>query len=74
MDVLKVVYPQYWLKSSCEETFPMHLALSKGFYCQPKKLGPTQTWISIVIDANILDLQCFFFKITMLFNAQWAMD
>jgi hypothetical protein len=33
MNALKVVYLQYWLKFSCEETLLMHLALSKGFYC-----------------------------------------
>jgi len=56
MDALKVIYPQYWVKFSCEETFPIHLAFLKGFYYQPKKLGSNQTWILAVIDANILDL------------------
>ncbi len=44
MDALRLVYPQYLLKSSCE-TFFIHLALLKGFYCQPWKLGSNQTWI-----------------------------
>jgi hypothetical protein len=43
MDVLGLVYPQYWLKPSCEQTFPIHMAILKGFYSQPKKLGSSQT-------------------------------
>jgi hypothetical protein len=43
MDVFGLVYPQYWLKPSCEQTFPVHMAILKGFYSQPKKLGSSQT-------------------------------
>jgi len=68
MDALDVVYPQYWFKSSCEVTFLVHMAILKG----SKKLGSTQTWIPLVLDVNILELQPSFFKITMMFNAQWA--
>jgi hypothetical protein len=50
------------------------MAILKRFYCQPKKLGSTQTWILLVLDVSILDLQSSFFKITMMFNVQWAMD
>ncbi len=32
MDVLGVVYPQYQLKSSWGVTFPVHVAILKGFY------------------------------------------
>jgi hypothetical protein len=39
MDALGLVYPQYWLKSTCEETFPIPLAILKGVYYQFKKLG-----------------------------------
>jgi hypothetical protein len=39
MDALGLVYPQYWLKSTYEETFPIHLAILKGVYYQFKKLG-----------------------------------
>ncbi len=35
----RLVYLQYQFKSSCEETFSIHMALLKMFYCQPKKLG-----------------------------------
>jgi hypothetical protein len=50
------------------------MAILKGFYYQPKKLEPTQTWIPLVLLVNIIDLQSSFFKITMMFNAQWAMN
>jgi hypothetical protein len=50
------------------------MAILKGFYNQPKKLGSSQTWIPTILDVNILDMQSSFFKITMMSNAQWAMD
>jgi hypothetical protein len=46
----------------------------KDFYCHPRKLGSTQIWILFIIDEETLDLQWLFEKITMIFNAQWAMD
>jgi hypothetical protein len=55
MDVLSLVYPEQWPKSSYEETFPIHMTIVKGFYFQPKKIKSTQTWISKVLDVNILD-------------------
>ncbi len=72
MDALGVVYPQYWFKSSCEVTFLVHMATLKGSYCPLKKLGSTQTWMPTILDVNILDSQPSFFKIKMMFNAQWA--
>jgi hypothetical protein len=48
MDALGVVYLQYWPKFSCQVTFLIHMAILKGFYRQPKKLGCTQTWINII--------------------------
>jgi hypothetical protein len=50
------------------------MAILKGFYYQPKKLGSTQTWIPSILDVNIMDLQLLFFKIIMMSNVQWAMD
>jgi len=32
MDALGLVYPQYWLKPSFEQTFFLHMAILKGFY------------------------------------------
>jgi len=74
MDVLGVVYLQYKLKSSCEVTFFVHMTILKRFYYQLKKLGSIQTWILVVLDVNILNLQYFFFKITVMSNAQCTMD
>jgi len=42
-------------------------------YYQPRKVISSKTWILIVLDANILDLQTSF-KITLMSNVQWAMD
>jgi len=50
------------------------MAILKGFYYQPKKLGSTQTWIPSIVNVNIIDLQSYFLKITMMSNVQWAMD
>jgi hypothetical protein len=52
----------------------MHMAILKGFYYQPKKLGSTQTWFPSIVNVNIIDLQSYFFKITIMSNAQWATD
>jgi hypothetical protein len=49
------------------------MAILKGLYYQPKKLGSTQTWIPPIVNVNIIDLQYYFFKITIMSNAQWAM-
>jgi hypothetical protein len=62
MDILWLVYSQYGLKSLCEQTFPIHMAILKGIYYQPKKIGLTQTYIPIILDVNILDLQFYFFQ------------
>lgn len=59
MDALRLVYLQYWFKSSCEETFSIHMVLLKMFYCQPEKLRSNQTWILTIIDVDILNLQFF---------------
>jgi len=74
MDVSTVVYLQYWLKSTCESSFPTHMDVLKKFYYQFKKLGSSQTWIPLDLNANILDLQTSFFKLTLMSNVQWAMD
>ncbi len=50
------------------------MVVLKGFYYQPKKLGSTQTWIPSLVDVNIIDLQSYFFKITMMSKTQWPMD
>jgi hypothetical protein len=60
MDVLGMIYPWYWLKSTCEETLFGHMAMLKGCCYQPRKLGSTQTWIWIIFDLDILHLQSFF--------------
>jgi hypothetical protein len=38
------------------------MAILKGFYYQPKRLGSTQTWIPSILDVNIMDLQSSFFQ------------
>jgi hypothetical protein len=46
----------------------------KKNYTLPRKLGCSKTWIPTILDANILDLQASFFKITLMSNVQWAME
>jgi len=36
MDVLGIVYPQYWLQGDCETSFPKHLAIIKTIFCSSK--------------------------------------
>jgi hypothetical protein len=32
LDVMGIVYPQYWLQENVKVTFPQHLENLKGFY------------------------------------------
>ncbi len=70
MDALGLVYPQYCLKPSFEQTFFLQrfLQLAQEAWIIPN-LDP-----SYQLYVNIWDLQSYFFKITMMSNVQRAMD
>jgi len=42
MNALRLVYLQYWLKFSCEETFTVHLVILKGLIVSPRSLDQTK--------------------------------
>jgi hypothetical protein len=73
MDAMGVLYPQYWTSPTAMSTFPQHLEVLKRVYGQPKRLKDERI-VPALIDAHRLSKQSSFFKISMLNNAQWAVD
>jgi hypothetical protein len=43
MEVLGVVFLQYWLMPNCEKFFKKHINVVKSHYCSPKRIVPHQT-------------------------------
>jgi hypothetical protein len=39
MDAMGIVYPQYWLQTNANVTFPQHLEVLKNFYCSSHPCG-----------------------------------
>ena len=73
IDVLGVVYLQYWMSSIAVETFPQHLEVLKCIYGQPKQVKE-ELIILALIDVHWLSKQSSFLKISMLNNAQQVVD
>lgn len=73
IDALGVVYLQYWMSSIAVETFLQHLEVLKCIYGQPKQVRE-ELIIPALVDVHWLSKQFFFLKISMLNNAQRAMD
>ncbi len=46
MNVLGIIYSQYWLQTNSEFTFVDHLALIKQHYGIKKKVGIDGKWVS----------------------------
>jgi hypothetical protein len=65
MNILGIIYPQYWLQLDCESTFVDHSALIKHHYCTTKKVGTNGKWVSEPFSGDVLDLHNFLFKLTM---------
>ncbi len=75
MDVLEIVYPQYWLQAYCETTFSKHLVIIKTTFCSSKThlLDGVETFVLEVLNANDLDSQQGMFKLTMKSNVAACM-
>lgn len=71
MDVLGIVYPQYWVVATTDDTFSQHMAILKAFYGVAKKLDQRNV-VSIVIDSQLIDVQSSFFKMSMKSMCMWA--
>lgn len=57
LDVLGIVYPQYWLLSNAEDKFRKHLAVLKKFYGEAKHIvgGEKNKVVPAMLDAWQLD-------------------
>jgi hypothetical protein len=73
MNVLGIIYPQYWLQLECESTSMDHFASIKYHYCITKKVGTNGKWVSEPLSRDVLDLHNFLFKLTMKNQATKAM-
>lgn len=77
MCAMGICYTQYWLTNTFKATYPVHIATLTIFYGTIKKLciiTNTETkdveWMPPPLDICNLELQSFFFKTTMISNAQ----
>ena len=73
MDALGIVYPQYWVSPIATDTFLQHLDVLKCWFGVPKRLKGDFV-VPTLIDAQRLAEQSSFFKLSMLNNAQWAVE
>jgi hypothetical protein len=70
MNVMGIIYSQYWLNFQAKETFQGHLVLLKAQFCFEKfiDLENEQVKITTLLDESKLDLATSLFKITMQSN------
>jgi hypothetical protein len=73
MDVLRVVYPQYWLNESASETFGQHLDVLKQSFGVSKRVKEDFV-VPALLDVQYLANQPAFFKLSMLSNSQWIIE
>jgi hypothetical protein len=58
MDVLGIVYPQYWSQLDCEMSFPKHLQVIKATFCSSTQfVDGVETFAFEVLNTNDLDSQ-----------------
>jgi hypothetical protein len=62
MEVLGVVFRQYWMMENYEESFKKHIVMIKAQYCYLKRMGLDPTLVPKVLSFMSLDLQMLFFK------------
>jgi hypothetical protein len=62
MEILGVIFCQYWMIENYEESFKKHIVVIKAQYCYFKKIGLDQTLVPKVLSFMFLDLQMSFFK------------
>jgi len=75
MEVLRVVFPHYWMTVNYDKSFKKHINVIKVQYYYPKKIGPNQTLVPKVLFFcfGSLDLHMSFFKLTMKNNVASTM-
>jgi len=73
VDVMGIVYPQYWLETNTNVTFPRHLEVLNFFYCNPHPCGQPKDdkfvpMVVIIISSWDLNVQQSLLKFTMKSN------
>lgn len=76
MDAMGIMYPQYWLQSGAEETFPRHLSILMEYYCEPKLIEAEKVkrLVPPIVDRHSLETQQGLFKLAMVNNAKKCME
>jgi hypothetical protein len=80
MEALGIVFPQYWLQDKCDELFPVHLQVIKGWFCRMRTMAVGSgeerqvKQVAAPLDKHQLDLQLCLFKLTMKSHAAKAME
>lgn len=80
MNAFAIVFPQFWLQSTCDELFPLHMSTLRahfvvvGFVNRGSVEEPRIVQIDPLLDARTLSLQTSLFKLTMKSNAWSAME
>ena len=55
MDALGIVYPQYWVLTTIDDTFSRHSAVFEAFYKVAKKLDQGNV-VHALIDSQLIDV------------------
>ena len=80
MNAFSIVFPQFWLQSTYDELFPLHMNTLRahfsvvGFINCGTAEEPRIVQIDPLFDAWILGLQTSLFKLIMRSNAKLAME
>ena len=76
LDVLRVVYPQYWLQRDCEASFWKHLIVFKDFYDEPRFIvhDGVQSIAPPILDKYHLESEQPLFEMAMVANSPWVME
>jgi hypothetical protein len=76
MEVLGIVFPQYWKNPDYDTLFPVHMQVIKKWHCDMKEINfgegskKVTTQVAQFLDSYKLDLQTILFKLTMKSNAE----
>lgn len=73
MNAIDIIYPQFWLQLEVKHDFLVQLNILKSHYCHMKHIGVNCVFNLPLLDEVLLDKQTYFFKITMMSNANVAM-
>jgi hypothetical protein len=75
MLALGVIYLNFWVDhpNDAKDVFHEHLTVIKVAYSMPRKVRKEGVIVKALLDGHVLDVQCFFLKITMVANNEVIM-